>query len=195
MKASTLNLDLTKTEQESVSMFSKVPAGDYEVSLAYAQFKDGKNPGACGLQVGYMIESGEHKGKMVQDYINIQNPNEKAVEIGLKRIKTIMVLQGRKDFKLTTDIALISRNKFMVGIALEPNSYTKSNGDVVETENSVVKKMFAIEGVADIATIKETQAATKAKPAAKAAPTVVTPVAVDEEVSSGEDETPPWMRS
>lgn len=190
MKASTLNLDLTKTETESASMFSKVPAGDYEVSLAHAQFKEGKKgDGACGLQVGYMVESGEHKGKMISDYINIQNPNDKAVEIGLKRLKTIMVLQGRKDFKLTTDMALISRNKFMIGVALEPASFTKQNGEAVETENCAVKKLFAIEGVTNEVTAEKVKPAAKA--AAKPAVTVSAPVAVDAEIQ--EDETPPWM--
>jgi hypothetical protein len=187
MKPSTINLDLTNVQEESASMFSKVPAGDYEVSLAHSQFKDGKNPGAAGLQVGYMIESGPHKGKMLQDYINIMNSNEQAVDIGKKRLKTILVLQQRKTFILKTDAELVSRNKFMVSVAIEPNTYTNRNGDVIESENCAVKKLFAVEGNADIAPIKEAQA--KVTAAKKAAPVV------EAHVEEESEETPPWMKS
>ncbi len=189
MKASTINLNLTDTQEESASMFSKVPAGDYVVSLAHAQFKDGKKPGAAGLQLGYMIEEGPQKGKMVQDYVNIMNESEQAVDIGKRRLKTILILQARKSFVLKTDAELVSRNKFMIGVAVEPNSYTKSNGDVVETENSVVKKLFAIEGNADIATVKGAQAKVTAAVAAKAKP-----VEVEAHVEEDADEAPPWMK-
>lgn len=183
MKPSTINLDLTNVQEESASMFSKVPAGDYEVSLAHSQFKDGKNPGAAGLQVGYMIESGPHKGKMLQDYINIMNQNEQAVDIGKKRLKTILVLQQRKTFMLKTDAELVSRNKFMVSVAIEPNTYTNRNGDTVESENCAVKKLFAVEGAVEAKA--EKVAPTKTKPAP------VVEAHVEEE---SEEEAPPWLK-
>ena len=187
MKPSTLNLNLTNTQEESASMFSKVPAGDYEVSLAHAQFKEGKkNDGASGLQVGYMIESGPHKGKMLSDYINIANPNEKAVEIGLARLKKILVVQKRTNFILKTDMDLVSRNKFMISVAIEPSTYEKKDGTVVEAENCAVKKIMAIEGVADIAAVKTAQAKVTA---AKKAVSIADDTAHVEE----ENDAPPWM--
>src|SRR6478752_6165586 len=107
MKSSKINLDLTNTPAESGSIFSKVPAGQYKVVVAFSQFKDGKKAGAAGLQVGYMIEEGPHKGKMVQDYINIMNENEDAVKIGHSRLRRICELQNRKSYKLANDTDLI----------------------------------------------------------------------------------------
>ena len=141
MKASKINLDLTKVESESSSVFSRVPAGQYLVVLAYSQFKEGKNPGAAGLQIGYMIEEGEHKGKMIGEYINIANQNEDAVKIGLGRLKRICELQGRSSLKLATDLDLIHKGKFLIDVELVENEY---NGKTTEVNR--VKKLLANEG-------------------------------------------------
>ena len=116
--AKKLGLDLTKTQAESASIFSRVPAGTYTVVLAHSQFKDTASGGA-GLTVGYMIEDGEETGKMISDFINIQNSNEKAVEIGMARIKRIMEVQGRTNFKLATDEDLINGTKFQIEVTVE----------------------------------------------------------------------------
>lgn len=138
--AAKLNLDLTKTQAESSSIFSRVPAGTYTVVLAHSQFKDTSSGGA-GLQLGFMIEEGEHTGKMVQDFVNIVNSNEDAQRIGLGRIKRIMEVQNRKDFKLTTDEALISSNKFQIEVEIEQGVYKDK-----PAENNRVKKILALEG-------------------------------------------------
>lgn len=181
MKPSTLNLKLGNVEAEQSSMFSKVPDGEYVVSVAHSQFKDGKKPGAAGLQVGYMIEEGPHKGKLIQDYINITNENEQAVEIGLRRLKAIMVYQDRKNFDLKTDHELISRNKFMITTVLETSTYKEK-----EIESVSVKKLSAL----------EKKEMTKATTATTKATTKTTPVVEETahvEDDAGDDETPPWM--
>lgn len=134
-----INIDLTNIKAEGGSMFSKVPVGTYLVSVAHTEFKDGKN-GASGLQVGYMVESGEHKGKMIQDYINIVNSNEKAVEMGLGRLRRICDLQLRKSFKLVNDTDLINREIFSVDVEIEESEY---QGKTVE--NNKVKKLYALD--------------------------------------------------
>ncbi len=153
-----INLDLTKVQPESTSLFSKVPAGDYLVSVAHSQFKDGR-PGAAGLMVGYMVEAGEHKGKMVSDYINIKNDNEKAVEIGLGRLRLICDLQARKSLKLVEDTDLISRSQFMISTVLEESEYQGR-----ATENVKVKKLFKSDDVKhEVAAIKKVQDEVKAE--------------------------------
>lgn len=186
MKASTLNLDLSKTEAESSSMFSKVPEGDYEVTLAHAQFKDGKNAGAAGLQVGYMIEAGPHKGKLLQDYINIMNDNEDAVKIGHRRLRKILELQKRTSFVLKTDADLVNtKARFMVSVAIEMGTYKDK-----PVENCAIKKLFEKEGPSapDSAASKGVTRATTAK----TAPVVAEAPA--EEAEEEDDATPPWMK-
>ena len=141
MKSSTINLDLSNVQPESDSIFSKVPAGAYAVSLAYSQFKEGKSEGACGLQIGFMIESGEHKGKMIADYINIQNKSEDAVKIGHQRLRKICDLQNRKSLKLAKDTDLIARAQFMIDVEVEESTYNDK-----PTTNCRVKKLYAAEG-------------------------------------------------
>jgi len=154
--ASKLNLDLTKIQPESDSMFSKVPAGKYVAVVAHSVFKDTKSGGA-GLQVGFMIEQGEHAGKMVQDFINIAGSSEKAVEIGLGRLRKIMEVQKRKSFKLDTDEQLISGVPFEIEIVIEEGTYNDK-----PTENSKVKKIAAIEG--SVATNKTSKVVAKESP-------------------------------
>lgn len=144
-----INIDLTKVQPESSSLFSKVPAGDYLVSVAHSAFKDTASGGA-GLIVGYMIEAGEHKGKMVQDFINIKNSNEKAVEIGLGRLRLICDLQARKSYKLVEDKDLIDRATFMISTVLEDSEY---NGQ--PTQNVKIKKLFKAEGSAPVVETKK----------------------------------------
>jgi len=178
MKSSTINLDLTNTEAESGSIFSKVPAGAYKVSLAYSQFKDGKNSGAAGLQVGYMIEEGAHRGKMVQDYINIMNENEEAVEIGKKRLRKICEVQGRKTFKLIKDTDLVAKGQFMIDVDIEASTYKDK-----PTENNRVRKIYEIDG------------ATTAKAEASSVKDVQDKVKKTETVSEPEETAPgklPW---
>jgi len=154
-----LNLDLTKVAPESSSMFSKVPAGKYVAVVAHSVFKDTKTGGA-GLQLGFMIEEGEHTGKMIQDFVNIAGSSEKAVEIGLGRIRRIMEVQKRKSFKLDTDEQLISNVAFEIEVTLEQGEY-----DGKPTENSKVKKIMMIEG--SVATNKASKVVVKEAPAEK----------------------------
>ena len=149
--AKKLGLDLTKTQAESSSIFSSVPAGTYTVVLAHSQFKETASGGA-GLTVGYMIEEGDETGKMISDFINIQNSNEKAVEIGMARIKRIMEVQGRSNFKLATDEDLINGIKFQIEVTVEEGEY---NGK--PTENNRVKKIMAPETTSAKATAKKSE--------------------------------------
>ena len=149
--AKKLGLDLTKTQAESSSIFSRVPAGTYTVVLAHSQFKETASGGA-GLTVGYMIEEGDETGKMISDFINIQNSNEKAVEIGMARIKRIMEVQGRTNFKLATDEDLINGSKFQIEVTVEEGEY---NGK--PTENNRVKKIMALETTSAKATAKKSE--------------------------------------
>lgn len=135
-----INLDLTKVKAESSSIFSTVPAGKYVAVVAHSVFKDTSSGGA-GLQIGYMIEEGEHTGKMIQDFINIQNNNEKAVEIGLGRLRKIMEVQKRKSFKLGTDEELISAVAFEIELTVEEGTYNDK-----PTTTNRVKKLNLIEG-------------------------------------------------
>lgn len=144
-----INIDLSKVMAESTSLFSKVPAGEYLVSVAHSAFKE-TSKGGAGLTVGYMIESGEHKGKMVSDFVNIKNESEKAVEIGFQRLRLICELQGRTSFKLVEDKDLISRNQFKIITELEESEY---NGKA--TENVRVKKLMKSDEVASVTTVKK----------------------------------------
>lgn len=84
-----LNLSLTdvKIQTGGSSDYAIVPTGKYTVTVGKTEFKDTKNGSA--MIVGYEIQDGEHKGKMVKDFLNIQNPSAEAQRIAMERLATI----------------------------------------------------------------------------------------------------------
>jgi hypothetical protein len=141
-----INWDLSKVKAESTSLFSKVPAGEYLVSIAHCVYKE-KNSDSSYLQVGYMIEDGDHRGKMIMDILNMRNPSEKAVDMGEARGRLIAELQGSADFKYREDKDLINRKQFKIITDLETSTYQDK-----EVENVKVKKLLKSDDSAPVKT-------------------------------------------
>ena len=139
-----IKLDLTNDKSESSSIFSVVPNGTYKVTLAHSEFKD--TTSGFGLTIGFMVEEGEHKGKLVRDFVNLKNSNPKASEIGRSRVKRIMEAQGRSKFILEEDTDLINPTAFLVQLEEEDSSFENSQGETVNAKQNRVKKITEVEG-------------------------------------------------
>jgi hypothetical protein len=82
-----LSLGDVKVNTGSSSGFAIVPTGKYTVVVGSAEVKDTTRGSA--LVLGYEIVEGEHKGSSLKDFLNIENPSEKAVSISLERLATV----------------------------------------------------------------------------------------------------------
>lgn len=82
-----LNLSEVKINTGSQSGFSIVPSGTYKVVVGSAEVGSTKN--GSSLIIGYAIAEGEHEGKLIKDFLNIENPSVEAVRISMERLATI----------------------------------------------------------------------------------------------------------
>jgi hypothetical protein len=66
-----------------------VPNGWYRAMIVESAVKDTKKRDGKYLQLDWQILDGEHKGRIIWDRLNIQNPNATAQKIGQERLSTI----------------------------------------------------------------------------------------------------------
>ena len=148
-----IKLDLTNDKSESSSKFSTVPSGTYKVTLADSEFKN--TTSGFGLTIGFMVEEGEHKGKLIRNFVNVKNASSQAEEIGRARLKRIMEVQGRKSFKLEEDTDLISSTEFFIVTELEDSTFLDKNDKEVTTKQNRIKKILPLEETTTEAPKKE----------------------------------------
>lgn len=72
-------------EHESVD-YSPVPPGDYKVMIEKVEVKDTKAGTGKYINLQMAIIEGEYENRKIFDMINIQNPNDTCVKIGLARL-------------------------------------------------------------------------------------------------------------
>ena len=99
-----IKLDLTNDKSESSSKFSTVPSGTYKVTLADSEFKN--TTSGFGLTIGFMVEEGEHKGKLIRDFVNVKNATawryQQSDHDGLARIIQLTIGQSQPVLKIST---------------------------------------------------------------------------------------------
>lgn len=86
------NLDLTAIEPERQN--EPLPAGAYAVVVSNTQTRETKMGNGTYLEIEMEIVEGDHKGRRIWDRINLRNPSEVAVEIGMRRLSSIGRILG-----------------------------------------------------------------------------------------------------
>jgi hypothetical protein len=71
-----------------------LPAGVYISLLDKAEIKTTKAGDGQYIDCQFRVVDGQHKGRSFFDKINISNPSQQAVEIGLARLNTILTIGG-----------------------------------------------------------------------------------------------------
>lgn len=117
--------------------YSPIPAGDYMVIIDKVEAKETKS-GGVGLNTVYQVVDGQHKGRLLFDFINVENKNEIAERIGRKRLCELSWACGFTDTVDDTDKLL--HKPFKVGVVVEKDNY-KSNRDGCEVMQNTVKKI------------------------------------------------------
>jgi hypothetical protein len=86
------NLDLTAIEPERRN--EPLPEGAYSVVVSTTQTRETKAGNGTYLEIEMEIVEGDHKGRRIWDRINLRNPSDAAVEIGMRRISSIGRILG-----------------------------------------------------------------------------------------------------
>jgi hypothetical protein len=74
---------------ETAKDFDVLPAGDYPVVVESAEVKPTKKGTGHYLGVQLVVVDGPAKGRKLFDNFNLQNPSEKAVQIGLEHLSSL----------------------------------------------------------------------------------------------------------
>lgn len=116
-----LNLAAVEAEQGRKSL----KPGSYALKITEAEIKDTKDGYGKGLKIVLTDPSG---AGAVEDFINVHNRNAQAVEIGLKRLKALLVACGHPNPNQPGDVkTLVGR---MVGVHVEQgDDWVDKNGN------------------------------------------------------------------
>ena len=89
-------LDLTNVETTN---FDALPSGTYPVYVDHAEFKKTK-AGFDALNVRFKVSGSGYKGRVLFNLFNINNPSEKAKNIALSELKSLLLAGGLKESEL-----------------------------------------------------------------------------------------------
>lgn len=123
--------------------FEALPAGKYEAAITQAEMKQNKKRNGHYLELTFQVVSGEHKGRTLWVFLNVDNPSEKAVEIARKELSAICRACGVMVLKDTQDLL---NALCVISVKVVPRK--DSDGNVVEGEYSNQIKAYEARAVA-----------------------------------------------
>jgi hypothetical protein len=70
--------------------FDPIPGGEYTATVTRSELKQTKAGTGQYISLGWQVEGPSHQGRIVFDNININNPSEKAEEIGRRQLNELL---------------------------------------------------------------------------------------------------------
>lgn len=153
--------------------YTPVPPGDYKVMVKDSDMKPTSNGRGNYIQLDLEIIEGEHAGRTIVERLNIDNPNEKAVEIAQRTLNAICVAVGKMSIADTNEL----HNVPMIAVVKvdPPKPYMKDGVEQPGSPSNSIKTYKPVSGAANLA--QQTAAFSGGASAAPAA------------------STPPWKRA
>lgn len=88
-----LNFDATNVPTDSP--FETIDPGEYQAHIIGSEVKETKNGKGHFLQLELEILDGKHAGRKLYDNLNIDNPNQTAVEIATRTLSAVCHATGK----------------------------------------------------------------------------------------------------
>lgn len=111
---------------EPQGSFEPIPAGWYTCMVTDSEFKPTKNGNGEYLQLRLDVIEGEHENRVLFDRLNLNNPNQTAVEIAQRQLSAICRAVGVMTPQDSADLH-DKPMKVKVGIRPAGNGYEASN--------------------------------------------------------------------
>jgi hypothetical protein len=89
---SDLNFDPSAIEPDRP--IEPLPPGPYAVVVTNTSLRETKSGSGTYLEIEMEVVEGDHKGKRIWDRLNLRNPSDTAVEIGMRRLSSICRILG-----------------------------------------------------------------------------------------------------
>ena len=121
-------------DHEPAGDFAPLPPGDYHAFIEKAEVKDTKKKDGQYLKLQFSIVGEKFDGRKVFSNINLSNPNQKCVEIGIAEMTSLGLALGLATISDTSELI----EKVLI-IKLKVKAAEKDkNGNVIrEAENEV----------------------------------------------------------
>lgn len=110
--------------------FEPIPAGDYKLAIKESEDKETKNKNGSYLSLKIEVIEGEHKGRLLFENLNLNNPSNQAVEIAKGTLSAICRAVG---VMTPNDSAELHGKPFVGTVALEKRK------DTGEMQNRIKK--------------------------------------------------------
>ena len=81
-----------------------IPSGNYIVMITASQKKPTQAGNGAYIELEQTIQAGEYKGRKVYDRLNIENPNQQAVQIAYATLSAICHVTGRLNITQTEQL-------------------------------------------------------------------------------------------
>lgn len=79
-----------------------IPPGDYNVAITDIKTALKAETGSIGVNVTYTIGEGDHKGRVIRDYINLRMKNGQPNKQGAATVKKLMLEAGLTPKEITS---------------------------------------------------------------------------------------------
>jgi len=116
------NFDLNEVEESNGGC---IPAGTYRAAVETAELKETKNGGLM-IDCQFTVTDENQNGRKFWEMFNIKNDNPEAVQIGLGRIKSMIVAAGGSPGLFNDEQALVGLET-MVKLTVKTDSYGEKN--------------------------------------------------------------------
>jgi len=103
-----------------------VPKGTYNAMITESEMKPTRRGDGRYLQLVWEITKGEHKGRMIWDRLNVENPNPTAVKIAQQDLAQICAALGKGGID---DSDELHYKEILIDVEISPpsNGYDASN--------------------------------------------------------------------
>ena len=111
---------------EPSSSFEPLPSGDYPVIIQSSEMKQTKAGTGSFLELTLEVIDGQSKGRLIWDKLNLDNPNQVAVDIAQKQLSSICRAVGVMqvdDSSQLHNLPMVAKVKYMP----EKDGYDASN--------------------------------------------------------------------
>ena len=118
------------TQVEPNAPFEVVPAGKYLVHILASDMRPTKNGEGQYLWLELEILDGEHRGRKLYDRLNLDNPNQQAVEIAQRALSAICHATGKlhvTDSEELHGISMVATVRVRPGRVVDGKEYSASN--------------------------------------------------------------------
>lgn len=117
-----LSKKFTRAGQETMNDFSAIPAGEYIAQIYKSDYKQTKDQQGHFLSLQFKILEGDQKDRILFVNLNLDNKNEKTVEIANKELATIIDACGFPNTCDLEDSEELHNIPMQITVAVEPKS-------------------------------------------------------------------------